>query len=91
MYAYREILTVADPQILRLKQPLPLAKGQRIEVVILLAEEGEETDGELESIRAEIKARGVTEADMRDALAWARLMREAIPTLPSTKHVLCGC
>nr|VFJ70739.1 MAG: hypothetical protein BECKFM1743C_GA0114222_105712 [Candidatus Kentron sp. FM]VFJ72118.1 MAG: hypothetical protein BECKFM1743A_GA0114220_106272 [Candidatus Kentron sp. FM]VFK09810.1 MAG: hypothetical protein BECKFM1743B_GA0114221_101162 [Candidatus Kentron sp. FM] len=69
MYAYREMMTLTDPQVLRLEQPLPLGKGQRVEVVILIADE---QDSELENIRANIKARGVTEADVRDAVAWAR-------------------
>nr|VFJ87102.1 MAG: hypothetical protein BECKH772A_GA0070896_1000227 [Candidatus Kentron sp. H]VFJ88743.1 MAG: hypothetical protein BECKH772B_GA0070898_1000223 [Candidatus Kentron sp. H]VFJ95007.1 MAG: hypothetical protein BECKH772C_GA0070978_1000174 [Candidatus Kentron sp. H] len=69
MYAYREMLTLTDPQVLRLKQPLPLGKGQRVEVVILTADE---QDGELENIRAGLKARSVTRADVRDAVAWAR-------------------
>ena len=62
-------MTLTDPQVLRLEQPLPLGKGQRVEVVILIADE---QDSELENIRANIKARGVTEADVRDAVAWAR-------------------
>ena len=69
MYAYREMLTLTDPQVLHLKQPLPLGKGQRVEVVILTADE---KDSELENIRAGLEARGVTEADVRDAVAWAR-------------------
>jgi len=63
------MLTLTDPQVLHLKQPLPLGKGQRVEVVILTADE---QDSELEDIRADLKARGVTEADIRDAVAWAR-------------------
>jgi hypothetical protein len=69
MYAYREMLTLTDPQVLRLKQPLPLGKGRRVEVVVLIADE---QDSELENIRANIEARGITEADVKDAIAWAR-------------------
>ena len=39
MYAYREMLTLTDPQVLRLKQPLPVSKGRRVEVVILVTDE----------------------------------------------------
>lgn len=68
MYAYKETLTIDDPQRLVLKKPLPLRKGQRVEVLIVA--EGE--DAELELLRDEIARRGVTESDVRDAIAWAR-------------------
>lgn len=68
MYAYKETVTIDDPQRLVLKQPLPLRKGQRVEVLIVA--EGE--DAELERLRGEIAQRGVTEADVKDAIAWAR-------------------
>ena len=68
MYAHKEIVTIDDPQRLVLKEPLPLRKGQRVEVLIVA--EGE--DVELERLRGEIAQRGVTEADVRDAIAWAR-------------------
>ena len=68
MYAYKEILTIDDPSTLTLAQPLPLAKGQRIEVLILATGE----DVELERTRDAIAARGITEADVADAIAWAR-------------------
>ncbi len=42
MYAYREMLTLTDPQTLHLKQPLPFGKGQRVEVVVLISNENEE-------------------------------------------------
>ena len=35
MYAYKEILTINDPGTLKLARPLPLAKGQQVEVLIL--------------------------------------------------------
>ena len=68
MYAYRETVTIDDPQRLVLKQPLPLRKGQRVEVLIV--PEGE--DVELELLRDRIAKRGVTEADIKEAIAWAR-------------------
>ncbi|MBI2293747.1 MAG: hypothetical protein HYU73_26125 [Betaproteobacteria bacterium] len=68
MYAYKEIVTIDDPQRLVLKQPLPLRKGQRVEVLVVA--EGE--DAELELLRDEVARRGVTDADVKDAIAWAR-------------------
>ena len=68
MYAYKEIVTIDDPQRLVLKEPLPLRKGQRVEVLIV----AEGDDAELERLRGEIAKRGVTEADVKDAIAWAR-------------------
>jgi len=68
MHAYKETVTIDDPQHLVLKQPLPLLKGQRVEVLIVA--EGE--DVELELLRDRIAKRGVTEADVKDAIAWAR-------------------
>ena len=68
MYAYKEIVTIDDPQRLVLKKPLPLRKGQRVEVFIVA--EGE--DEALEQLRDEIGRRGVTESDVKDAIKWAR-------------------
>ncbi len=68
MHAYRETLTIDDPQHLVLKQPLPLLKGQRVDVLIVA--EGE--DLELEVLRDKIAKRSVTDADVKDAIAWAR-------------------
>jgi hypothetical protein len=68
MYAHKEIVTIDDPQRLVLKDPLPLRKGQRVEVLIV----AEGDDAELERLRGEITQRGVTEADIKDAIAWAR-------------------
>jgi predicted DNA-binding antitoxin AbrB/MazE fold protein len=68
MYTYKETVTIDDPQRLVLKQPLPLRKGQRVEVLVVA--EGE--DAELEMLRSEIAKRGVTESDVKDAIAWAR-------------------
>lgn len=68
MYAYKETVTIDDPQRIVLKQPLPLRKGQRVEVLVV----AESDDAELERLREEIAKRGVTEADVKDAIAWAR-------------------
>lgn len=68
MYAYKETVTIDDPQRLVLKQPLPLRKGQRVEVLIVAKGE----DVELELLRDKIAKRGVTETDVKDAIAWAR-------------------
>lgn len=68
MYAYKEILTINDPSILKLAHPLPLAKGQQVEVLILATGK----DQELENIRDDIAARGITESDVAEAVSWAR-------------------
>lgn len=68
MLAYKEIVTLDDLQRLQLKKPLPLRKGQRVEVLILVSED----DPELEQVREGLVARGMTEADVQAALTWAR-------------------
>jgi len=68
MYAYKEIITINDPSTLKLARPLPLAKGQQVEVLILATGK----DQELENIRDLIADRGVTESDVDDAVTWAR-------------------
>ena len=68
MYAHKETVTIDDPQRLVLKQPLPLRKGQRVEVLVV----AESEDAELEMLRIEIAKRGITDADVKDAIAWAR-------------------
>ena len=68
MFAYKEILTLDDPKTLVLAKPLPLRKGQKVEIVILAVDE----DEELEQLRANLAARSVTEADVREAIDWAR-------------------
>ena len=68
MYAYKEIVTIDDPQRLVLQRPLPLRKGQRVEVFIVAEADGDD----LEALRDQIADRGVTEADVKDAIAWAR-------------------
>lgn len=68
MYAYKEILTINDPSTLKLARPLPLAKGQQVEVLILATGK----DQELENIRDDITTRGITESDVAEAVSWAR-------------------
>ena len=68
MYAYKEIITINDPSTLKLARPLPLAKGQQVEVLILATVK----DQELENIRDAITARGMTESDVSEAVSWAR-------------------
>ena len=51
-----------------LKQPLPFRKGQRVEVFIVAEDEAPD----LERMRGELAKRGVTEADVKDAIGWAR-------------------
>ena len=38
MYAYKEIITLDDPQHLTLSRPLPLQKGQQVEVFVIAKE-----------------------------------------------------
>ncbi|MBL6750127.1 MAG: hypothetical protein ISP90_06365 [Nevskia sp.] len=68
MRAYREIITIDDPQRVVLKPRVPLKKGQRVELVVLV----EDDDAELESIRDQVERRGTTPNDVRDAIRWAR-------------------
>lgn len=68
MYAYKEIITINDPSTLKLARPLPLAKGQQVEVLILATGK----DQELENIRDAITARCMTESDVSEAVSWAR-------------------
>lgn len=68
MYAYKEILTINDPSTLKLARPLPLAKGQQVEVLVLATGK----DQELENIRDDIAARGIAESDVAEAVSWAR-------------------
>ena len=68
MYAYKEIITINDPSTLQLAHPLPLAKGQQVEVLILATGK----DQELENIRDAITTRGITESDVAEAVSWAR-------------------
>jgi hypothetical protein len=68
MYAYKQTVTIDDPQRLVLDKPLPLRKGQRVEVFIV----AEQDDVALESVRDEIARRGISDSDIKDAIAWAR-------------------
>ena len=47
MYAYKEIITIDDPQHLTLSHALPLQKGQKVEVLILAEVETQATVPEL--------------------------------------------
>jgi hypothetical protein len=42
MYAYKEILTLDDPQHLTLSKPLPFLKGKKVEVLVIVEEDNEE-------------------------------------------------
>jgi antitoxin YefM len=42
MYAYKEIITLDNPQQLNLSQPLPFLKGKKIEVLIIVEDDGDE-------------------------------------------------
>ncbi len=42
MYAYKETMTLDNPQQLNLKNPLPFLKGKKVEVLIIVEED--ETD-----------------------------------------------
>jgi hypothetical protein len=67
MSAYKEVLTLDDPQTLILARALPLPKGRRVEVVII--DQGEDRD--LEAVRDAVAARDVSESEMATAVAWA--------------------
>jgi predicted nucleic acid-binding protein len=45
MRAYREFITVEDPQRLVVEPQVPLKKGQRIELVLMIEDEGETLNG----------------------------------------------
>ena len=68
MYAYREVVTIDDPQRLVLQNPLPLRKGQRVQVFIV----AENDEAAIESVRDEIAKRGIGESDVKDAIEWER-------------------
>jgi hypothetical protein len=48
MFAYKEILTLDDPQQLNLSKPLPFLKGKKVEVIIIV--EDDESEDENNSI-----------------------------------------
>jgi hypothetical protein len=68
MYAYKETITIEDPQHLVLRQPLPLRKGQRAEILIV----ADVDEDELERVRHTVANREVFDADVKEAVAWAR-------------------
>jgi ribosomal protein L1 len=42
MYAYKEILTLENPQQLNLSQPLPFLKGKTVEVLVIVEDDTDE-------------------------------------------------
>ena len=44
MFAYKEIITLDNPQQLNLKIPLPFLKGKRVEVLVIVEDEAEEDE-----------------------------------------------
>ena len=46
MYAYKEILTLENPQQLNLSQPLPFLKGKKVEVLIIVEDDFDEIESE---------------------------------------------
>jgi len=46
MYAYKEMITLDNPQQLNLSRPLPFLKGKRVEVLIIVEDEFDELDTE---------------------------------------------
>lgn len=46
MYAYKEILTLENPQQLNLKTPLPFLKGKKVEVLIIVEDDSDEIKSE---------------------------------------------
>ncbi len=49
MYAYKEILTLENPQQLNLSKPLPFLKGKKIEVLIIVEDDTDEMVAEEET------------------------------------------
>jgi hypothetical protein len=49
MYAYKEILTLEDPQHIKLSQPLPFLKGKKVEVLILVEDTTDKIDSKKKS------------------------------------------
>lgn len=68
MEAFREMAVVTDTQHLALDHPLPLVRGQRVQVFVVATDD----DPELSAVRDRVAQRGVREADVADAIAWAR-------------------
>jgi antitoxin YefM len=46
MYAYKEILTLENPQQINLSQPLPFLKGKKVEVLIIVEDDFDEIESE---------------------------------------------
>ena len=46
MFAYKEIITLDNPQQLNLKTPLPFLKGKKVEVLVIVEDETEEDETE---------------------------------------------
>ena len=46
MYAYKEIITLENPQQLNLKTPLPFLKGKKVEVLIIVEDDSDEIKSE---------------------------------------------
>lgn len=46
MYAYKEIVTLENPQQLNLSQPLPFLKGKKVEVLIIVEDDFDEIDSQ---------------------------------------------
>lgn len=44
MYAYKEILTLENPQQLNLSQPLPFLKGKKVEVLVIVEDDIDESE-----------------------------------------------
>ena len=44
MFAYKEIITLDNPQQLNLKTPLPFLKGKKVEVLVIVEDETEEDE-----------------------------------------------
>jgi hypothetical protein len=69
MRAYRQTVTIDEPQRVVLKPRVLLKKGQRVKLVVLVENEA---DAELESVRDAVAARGVALDDIQEAIRWAR-------------------
>ena len=56
MYAYKEILTLDNPQQLNLKTPLPFLKGKQVEVLIIIDEDETDYISQNEALMEQIKS-----------------------------------
>ncbi len=64
MFAYKEIITVDDPQNIKLGKPLPLSKGRKIEVLII----AQEQDEELDNVRDQVFQLSISEDVIHEAI-----------------------